>query len=90
MHEAFPATVYTLCFGACLLCAFLLARGYARSRARLLLWSASCFGLLAANSALVIVDILVLPTIDFGVARLLLSLVAVAVLLVGFIWDEEA
>jgi hypothetical protein len=89
MQEAFPAAVYCLCLGACLLCTWLLARSYLRTRARLLLWSALCFGLLAGNSALVILDILIFPGIDFSLFRAILSFAAVAVLLLGFIWDLE-
>jgi hypothetical protein len=85
----FPALVYLLCFLTSSTCALLLARSYRRTGARLLLWSALCFLLLAANNFVVILDLLVLPTIDFRLARLLLSLSAVGVLLFGFIWDLE-
>ena len=87
MHDVFPAAVYTLCFVTCSLCAFLLVRAYLASHARLLFWSALCFILLAANAALVILDILVFPDIDFGLWRPTLSLAAIGVLLFGFIWD---
>jgi hypothetical protein len=85
----FPAVVYLLCFATSAACALLLGRSYRRSGMRLLLWSALCFGLLAANNAFVIVDLLLIREIDFGLVRLLLSLAAVAVLLFGFIWDME-
>jgi hypothetical protein len=85
----FPTAVYLLCFATSSACAFLLARTYRRSRARLLLWSALCFVLLAANNLVVILDLLLLPDINFGIARLVLSLGAVGVLLFGFIWDLE-
>jgi hypothetical protein len=90
MGPYFPAAVYLLCFVTSSACALLLARNYRRSGARLLLWSALCFGLLALNNLVVIVDLLVLPAQDFRLARLLLSLGAVGVLLFGFIWDREA
>ena len=90
MQPYFPAIVYLLCFATSSGCAFLLSRSYARTGARLLLWSALCFLLLAANNLLVVVDLLILPDMDFGIARLLLSLTAVSVLLFGFIWDLEA
>ena len=48
-----------------------------------------CFLLLAANSFVVVLDMLVIKTIDFRLARHLLSLGAVGVLLFGFIWDLE-
>jgi len=90
MTDVFPAAVYTLCFVTSSLCAFLLVRSYLTTRARLLFWSAICFVFLAANSLLVVLDILVFPDIDFGLWRPALALAAVAILLFGFIWDLEA
>ena len=89
MPEEFPAAVYTLCFVTSSACAFLLARNYARTGARLLLWSALCFVLLAANNLVVVIDLLVLQDVNLRIARLVLSSAAVAVLLFGFIWDLE-
>ncbi|HLL31356.1 MAG TPA: DUF5985 family protein [Allosphingosinicella sp.] len=89
MSEAFPTAVYVLCFVTSSACAFLLARNYARTGARLLLWSALCFMLLAANNLVVIIDLLVLRDVNLQVARLILASAAVAVLLIGFIWDLE-
>lgn len=89
MPEIFPATVYFLCFATSSACAWLLARSYARTGARLLLWSALCFLFLAANNLVVIFDLLVVPDEDYRLARLLLSMSAVGVLLFGFIWDLE-
>ena len=89
MSQAFPAAVYILCFLTSGACAFLLARNYRRTSARLLLWSALCFLLLAANNLVVIVDLLVLPEVDLRILRLAFSLSAVLVLLFGFIWDLE-
>lgn len=89
MASVFPTSVYFLCFVTSSLCAVLLARSYQRSGARLLLWSALSFGLLAANNFIVIVDLILLPTIDLLVVRYALSLAAVCLLLFGFIWDLE-
>ena len=89
MSEFFPTVVYSLCFLTSSACAFLLARNYRRTGARLLLWSALCFLLLAGNNLVVILDLLVFPAINFGQWRLILSLSAVSVLLFGFIWDLE-
>jgi hypothetical protein len=85
----FPFFVYVLCFLTSSACAWLLVRNYRRTRARLLLWSAVCFLLLAANNFVVILDMLVLPWVDLRFVRLWFSLGAVAVLLFGFIWDLE-
>jgi hypothetical protein len=89
VQALFPAIVYLLCFATSAACAWLLARSYRRSGARLLLWSGLCFVFLAANNLLLVLDLLVLPQVDMRVARLLLSLAAVAVLLFGFVWDLE-
>lgn len=89
MSAAFPTAVYLLCFATSSACAFLLARSYARTGSRLLLWSALCFVLLAGNNLLVVVDLLVLPDVNLTVVRLGFSAAALAVLLFGFIWDLE-
>ena len=89
MSPTFPAVVYVLCFLTSTACAFLLARNYRRTDARLLLWSALCFGLLAANNLALIVDLLVLPAIDLAGVRQGFSLAAVLVLLFGFVWDVD-
>jgi hypothetical protein len=89
MGTLFPTLVYSLCFATSTLCAFLLGRSFRRTRSRLLFWSALCFGLLAVVNFIVVLDMLVYPEMDFRPLRLWLSLVAVSVLLFGFIWDED-
>jgi hypothetical protein len=89
MPIGFPAAVYILCFLTSGACAYLLARNYKRTGTRLLMWSGLCFGLLALNNAVLFIDAVLVPTIDLAVFRLGLSLAAVSVLLVGFIWDLE-
>lgn len=85
-----PTAVYILCFLASIVCLVLLARSYLRTRAKLLFWSALCFVWLALNNLLVIVDIVILPTsIDLSSVRLLASLVAVSVLIFGFVWETD-
>lgn len=90
MQTLFPTLVYTLCFATSTLCAFLLGRSFSRTRSRLLFWSAVCFGLLAVVNFVVVLDMLIYPEVDLRPLRLWLSLVAVAVLLFGFIWDEDS
>ncbi|HEU4650247.1 MAG TPA: DUF5985 family protein [Croceibacterium sp.] len=89
MGTLFPTLVYTLCFATSTLCAWLLGRSFRRTRMRLLLWAALCFGLLAVANFVVVLDMLVFPDINLRPMRLWLSLAAVAVLLFGFIWDED-
>ncbi|MEP7006622.1 MAG: DUF5985 family protein [Sphingomonas bacterium] len=89
MASFLPTLVYVLCFATSSLCAILLARSYQRSGARLLLWSSLSFGLLAANNSIVILDLILLPSIDLRMVRYAFSLAAVCLLLFGFIWDLE-
>lgn len=81
--------VYLLCILTSAACALLLGRSYLRTRVRMLMWSSLCFALLAANSLVVVIDLIVLPTIDLRLLRQALSLAAVLVLLFGFIWEGE-
>jgi hypothetical protein len=56
----------------------------------MLLWSAVCFGFLALNNLLMVLDIVVFPTsIDLSLARTCCSLIAVGTLLYGFIWEID-
>ncbi|HLV08386.1 MAG TPA: DUF5985 family protein [Croceibacterium sp.] len=89
MWTLFPTLVYTLCFATSALCAFLLGRSFRRAGSRLLFWSALCFAILAVVNFVVVLDMLVFPDTNFRPVRLWLSLVAVGVLLFGFIWDED-
>ena len=89
MQQLFPTVVYILCFLTSGACAWLLGRSYARTGARLLLWSSACFVLLAGNNLLLVLDLLVLPDVNLRVGRLLLSVAAVSVLIFGFVWDLE-
>ena len=83
------SAVYILCLLASAACAWLLIRSYARRRTLLLLWSAVSFLFLALNNLLVVIDLLLVPSIDMTIARELSSLIAVLVLLWGFIWEVD-
>ena len=88
MTEIFATIVYLLCLATSVACAWLLGRSYRRNGARLLLWSSICFGFLAANNLMLVLDLVVWPgDVDLRLARLLLALAAVASLIWGFIWD---
>jgi hypothetical protein len=87
--EWFPSAVYLLCFLTSGVCAWLLMRSYLQARGHLLFWSALCFALLALNNLIVILDLLVFDDIDLGTPRLLASLLAIGVLLFGFVWRGD-
>lgn len=90
--------VYILCAGTSVLCAILLVRGYLRSGARLLLWSALCFGFLSINNILLFVDRVVYPNeeltipildMSYQTARNVVALAGLLLLVIGLIWDSE-
>ena len=82
--------VYGLCAITCLLCAGLLARGYARTRARLLLWSTLCFSALTLNNVLLVVDrVVLLEEIDLYRLRLATAVIALSLLVYGLVWDVD-
>ena len=90
MENLFPALVYSLCFGTAALCAFLLGRSFRRFGSRMLFWSAIGFALLALVNGILMLDLVILsPDVDLRSVRLWITLLAVSVLLFGFIWDEE-
>lgn len=82
--------VYTLCALTALACALLLLQAHARTGSRLLFWSGLCFGCLALNNALVVVDLVLLPTeISLFLARNLVALLGMLLLLYGLVWESE-
>jgi hypothetical protein len=71
-------------------CMVLLFRGYARTAARLLFWSALCFVFLSLNNVLLFTDIVIFPVeMDLRLYRLLASLAAIVCLLYAFIWESD-
>ena len=80
---------YVLCALTSILCAILLARGYARTRTRLLMWSTLCFVGLAINNILLFVDLVIFPgpDIDLRGIRSGSALVSVLLLVIGLIWE---
>ena len=89
MTSMFALSVYLLCVLTSALCAVLLGRSYLLTRKRLLLWSSLCFVLLAANNLVVVLDLAVFADVDLRLLRHALSLGAVLLLLIGFIWSRE-
>ena len=81
--------VYVLCALTSLACAVLLLRGYRRSGARLLLWSAVCFAGLALNNAILFVDFRMLPELDLSLWRTLPALLGIAALMYGLVWESR-
>jgi hypothetical protein len=90
-----PKIVYILCAATSLFCAVMLARGYWRSGARLLLWSTLCFAALFINNILLLIDKVALPDetelfgLQFPLLRSIFAFLGLAVLLFGLIWDSD-
>ncbi len=90
MPATLASAVYLLCFLASALCAALLIRQLRRSASPVLYWSAACFVFLALSNLLVVLDKVILgPEVSLRTGRLVLTLMAVSVLLFGFIWEAE-
>jgi len=81
--------VYTLCALTSLACAFLLLRGYARTRVRPLLWVGLCFTGLALNNVLLFIDVRVVPQLDLSLWRSLPAAAGLALLLYGLVWETR-
>ena len=84
-----PATIYVLCMATSAICGVLLARTYARTRSRLLLWTALSFALLTLNNFFLVLDMLVFRHIDLWPVRAITFQAALLVLLYGFIWEAD-
>jgi hypothetical protein len=78
-------TVYVLCALTSLGCAALLFRGYWNTRTGLLFWASICFAGLAANNALLFLDLVVLPDVDLSLARGVTALVPILLFVWGLI-----
>jgi hypothetical protein len=73
--------VYILCALTSALCAVLLLRHYARSRVPLVMWTGICFVALTFTNILLMIDLIVLPSIDLSAIRALIALVGAVDLL---------
>lgn len=89
MTDMGAVLVYSLCLTASALCAGLLLRAWRQSRSRLLLWTATAFVFLAVNNLFLVFDMVIFPEVFLWPWRQAASLLAVGVLLYGFIWEAE-
>jgi hypothetical protein len=81
--------IYVLCAATSLICAALLFRGYSKTGARLLLWSALCFFGLFLNNALLVVDIRIGAALDLALWRTIPAVVGVTLLIFGLVWETS-
>ncbi|HKB71411.1 MAG TPA: DUF5985 family protein [Thermoanaerobaculia bacterium] len=85
----FGTAVYIACAVLSAACAYLLLRGWARGRERLLLWSGLCFVGIAANNVLLFVDLRIMTQTDLSLVRMIPSAVGIAVLIFGLVWETR-
>jgi hypothetical protein len=81
--------VFVLCAMTAFACTALLVRAWLQSRARLLLWSALCFAGLTANNVLLVLDRLVFTSVDLSTWRLALALLAMLLLVIGLVLEDQ-
>jgi hypothetical protein len=85
-----PEVVYVLCALSSLTCTALLVRGWWRTRSRLLMWSALCFGCMFLSNVVLVYDLAMTgPEVSWLIHRQLLSLVGLVMLVWGFAWDAR-
>lgn len=81
--------VYLLCALTSLACAVLLWRGYRARRVRLLLYSGLAFVGFALGNAMLVVDVVMVPTVDLSLLRSLPVLAGLVTLIYGLVWDAK-
>jgi len=82
--------VYLLCFVTSAAVAFLLLRGYMRTRHRIMLWSGLGFIGLCLNNLMLVVDLVVFPdSVDLSLWRQVPAALGLALLIFGLIWDSD-
>lgn len=82
-------TVYILCALTSAFCAILLWRSYRQSRTGLLMWSTLCFVGLAINNVLLVLDLMVVPDVDLGLARTGTAVASMLLLIIGLVWEDS-
>ena len=86
--------IAAIIYAACTLtsggCAWLLARGYHSSGARLLFWATWCFVGLTIDNILLFIDLSLTPrTVDLFYWRTIPAAVGLTVMIYGLIWESR-
>jgi len=89
MADSIADIVYVLCALTSLAVALLMLRGYKQSGVRLLLWVGLCFVGMFLNNVILIVDVNIGPQVDLSIWRSIPTLIGLAVLLYGLIWESR-
>jgi hypothetical protein len=72
------------------MCAVLLLRGYFTNRSRLLFWSGAAFCAFGVSNLILCVDALLVPNTDLSLLRNVVTLLGLALLLRGLIWETSS
>jgi hypothetical protein len=84
------AFIYTLCTLTSLVAALLLFRGWRQTRTPLLAWSGVCFAGLGLSNLLLVLDRTIYAvSADLSTERLVTAFVALLVLIIGLIWEND-
>jgi hypothetical protein len=81
--------VYVLCGLTSASCAIMLYRKNRQQSSHLLFWSSLSFSMLAINNAILVLDMVIMPDVDFCglLLRNIFSAAAGGILLFGLIWE---
>ena len=89
MRILIAGSIYILGALTCLSCTVMLGRGYKRTRIRMLMWSGVFFAGLTVENVLLFFDLSVFPELDLTLWRHSATLLGLASLFLGFVWEGE-
>ena len=82
--------IYVMCAVLSACCAVLLFRQHGESRTRLTFWTGVGFAGLALSNAILVVDLVILPSsIDLSIPRAVVGTAAMCALIFGFVWHSQ-
>lgn len=84
------AVVYVLCALTSFACAVLLLRAYAQRHVNLLFWSGLSFIGFALSNTFLVIDTIMVPTVDFRFFRTVPVLAGLMLLIYGLVWDTDS
>jgi hydrogenase/urease accessory protein HupE len=87
--ESLEPSIYLLCLVTSVICLWLLARGYRRTRVKLLLWTSIAFVAFALNNFFLFLDVVLYPNIDFMLYRSVVAVAAVVIMFYGLVWETD-
>lgn len=83
------AVIYALCALTSFVAAALLLRAWQRNRLGMLFWSGLCFVFLGASNMLLVLDRIILPSVDLSVPRYASAFLGLLLLLYGLIMESD-